>query len=295
MSREQGPRIAGMRRPRLPAGRRRPYRCFQGFGSEAAALSREQGPRIAGMRLVRDCRRSPTALSLFSRIRFGGDRMSRDLERSSPPAQDVSAHRAVRLSGFIEVDSGHRIYWEACGNPSGRPALFLHGGPGGGCSKNNRRLFDPDRYRIILFDQRGCGRSRPHAGTGSGLRANDIVTSCRTWRPCGACCASSAGCCSGIVGRRARARLRSGPSGARERLGPARHLHCAAVRTALALSGGASVLFPMRGNGSSRRFRTASAVISLTLGITPPGSGGRRSCAGGGRSGAPGAPGRTRS
>lgn len=65
--------------------------------------------------------------------------------------------------GFIEVDGGHRIYWEMCGNPLGKPALFVHGGPGGGCSPDNRRLFDPDRYRIVLFDQRGCGRSRPRA------------------------------------------------------------------------------------------------------------------------------------
>lgn len=100
--------------------------------------------------------------------------MSRDLERSAPPAQMYPPVEPYD-SGFIEVDGGHRLYWEACGNPSGRPALFLHGGPGGGCSANNRRLFDPDRYRIVLFDQRGCGRSRPHASTGSGLRANTIA------------------------------------------------------------------------------------------------------------------------
>ncbi|HEY3684975.1 MAG TPA: prolyl aminopeptidase [Streptosporangiaceae bacterium] len=65
--------------------------------------------------------------------------------------------------GWAEVGDGQRIYWEACGNPAGKPAVFLHGGPGGGCSTNNRRLFDPERYRIVLFDQRGCGRSTPHA------------------------------------------------------------------------------------------------------------------------------------
>ena len=64
-------------------------------------------------------------------------------------------------SGFLEVDNGHAIYWETCGNPHGVPVLFLHGGPGGGCSTNSRRFFDPSRYRIILFDQRGCGRSTP--------------------------------------------------------------------------------------------------------------------------------------
>jgi proline iminopeptidase len=65
--------------------------------------------------------------------------------------------------GLLDVGDGHEIYWEICGNPSGKPALFLHGGPGGGCSPEHRRLFDPERYRVLLFDQRGCGRSRPLA------------------------------------------------------------------------------------------------------------------------------------
>ena len=65
--------------------------------------------------------------------------------------------------GRLQVGDGHDLYWEACGNPRGRPALFLHGGPGGGCTGDHRRLFDPARYRIVLFDQRGCGRSTPHA------------------------------------------------------------------------------------------------------------------------------------
>src|SRR5262249_36695638 len=66
-------------------------------------------------------------------------------------------------SGWIDVDDGHRVYWEECGNPEGKPAVFLHGGPGGGCSADHRRVFDPKAYRIVLFDQRGCGRSPPHA------------------------------------------------------------------------------------------------------------------------------------
>jgi len=64
---------------------------------------------------------------------------------------------------MIELDHGHRIYVEQCGNPSGVPVLVLHGGPGGGCSPAMRRYFDPAVYRVVLFDQRGCGRSRPHA------------------------------------------------------------------------------------------------------------------------------------
>lgn len=66
-------------------------------------------------------------------------------------------------SGMLAVGDVHALYWECCGNPTGAPALFLHGGPGGGCGKGVRRFFDPSVYRIVLFDQRGCGRSRPLA------------------------------------------------------------------------------------------------------------------------------------
>ncbi|SCZ10157.1 prolyl aminopeptidase [Microvirga guangxiensis] len=65
--------------------------------------------------------------------------------------------------GMLDVGDGHRVYWELCGNPDGKPVVFLHGGPGGGCSPTQRRLFDPKKYRILLFDQRGCGRSTPYA------------------------------------------------------------------------------------------------------------------------------------
>jgi len=64
---------------------------------------------------------------------------------------------------LLDVGDGHRIYVEQCGRPDGLPVVVLHGGPGGGCSPAMRRYFDPAIYRIVLFDQRGCGRSRPHA------------------------------------------------------------------------------------------------------------------------------------
>ena len=64
---------------------------------------------------------------------------------------------------MMDVGDGHQIYVEQCGNPKGMPVVVLHGGPGGGCSPAMRRYFDPRVYRVILFDQRGCGRSRPHA------------------------------------------------------------------------------------------------------------------------------------
>ena len=64
---------------------------------------------------------------------------------------------------IVDVGDGHKVYVEQCGNPAGIPVVVLHGGPGGGCSPAMRRYFDPAKYRIVLFDQRGCGRSRPHA------------------------------------------------------------------------------------------------------------------------------------
>lgn len=73
------------------------------------------------------------------------------------PAVDPYEH------GWLDVSDGNSIYWEACGNPSGKPAVVFHGGPGSGCVPNWRRYLDPQRYRGVLFDQRGCGRSLPHA------------------------------------------------------------------------------------------------------------------------------------
>lgn len=68
-------------------------------------------------------------------------------------------------SGFLQVSDLHEIHYEQCGNPGGQPALFVHGGPGGGCNADDRRFFDPEHYRIFLFDQRGAGKSKPHACT----------------------------------------------------------------------------------------------------------------------------------
>lgn len=64
--------------------------------------------------------------------------------------------------GMLDVGDGQRVYWEVSGNPAGKPVVVLHGGPGGATKPNQRRFFDPARYRIVLFDQRGCGRSTPH-------------------------------------------------------------------------------------------------------------------------------------
>ncbi len=64
---------------------------------------------------------------------------------------------------MMDVGDGHTVYFEQCGNPNGIPVVVLHGGPGGGCSPSMRRYFDPEKYHVILFDQRGCGRSKPFA------------------------------------------------------------------------------------------------------------------------------------
>jgi len=66
-------------------------------------------------------------------------------------------------TGMLDVGDGHRLYWELSGNPDGKPVVFLHGGPGGGSSPEHRRQFNPNKYKILVFDQRGCGKSTPYA------------------------------------------------------------------------------------------------------------------------------------
>jgi proline iminopeptidase len=113
---------------------------------------------------------------------------------------------------MLDVGDGHLVYWEACGNPNGKPAVFLHGGPGGGSTPEHRRLFDPEKYCVLLFDQRGCGRSTPHAS----IEANTtwhLVSDIEKLR-------TMLG-----VGKHAGSCLRADASRARQRVGRARHLH----------------------------------------------------------------------
>ena len=82
-------------------------------------------------------------------------------------------------NGMLDVGEGHTLYWERCGTPGGKPAIFLHGGPGSGCSPKQRQQFDPAKYDVLLFDQRGCGvRSRLGSLraplTGSTLRTRSV-------------------------------------------------------------------------------------------------------------------------
>ena len=75
-------------------------------------------------------------------------------------------------SGRLDVGDGQQMYWETSGNPVGKPVVFLHGGPGGATSPKHRTVFDPAAYRIVLLDQRGCGKSLPHVADGADLTAN---------------------------------------------------------------------------------------------------------------------------
>jgi proline iminopeptidase len=86
---------------------------------------------------------------------------------------DKSHYREPHDSGYIEVEDNHQVYWECHGNPNGRPAVYFHGGPGGGFSRRIPHRSNRQAYRVLLFDQRGCGRSRPLAnGAAADLRAN---------------------------------------------------------------------------------------------------------------------------
>jgi proline iminopeptidase len=78
-------------------------------------------------------------------------------------------------TGMLDVGDSQQIYWECSGNPNGRPAVYLHGGPGSGCTPQNRRYFDPEIYKIVLTDQRGCGRSRPLIKKRSDLEVNTTL------------------------------------------------------------------------------------------------------------------------
>ncbi|GGZ17512.1 prolyl aminopeptidase [Streptomyces nitrosporeus] len=82
--------------------------------------------------------------------------MDREPDGTYPPIEPYD-------HGMLDAGDGNLVYWEVCGNPDGKPALVVHGGPGSGCGTRPRQYFDPDLYRVVLFDQRNCGRSTPHA------------------------------------------------------------------------------------------------------------------------------------
>ncbi|MDR3496271.1 MAG: prolyl aminopeptidase [Ancalomicrobiaceae bacterium] len=87
----------------------------------------------------------------------------RSTEADGSPRRSLFPPIEPYASGYLDTGDGHAIYWERVGTPGATPAVFLHGGPGAGSGPDHRRLFDPARYDVTIFDQRGCGRSRPHA------------------------------------------------------------------------------------------------------------------------------------
>src|SRR3982750_3092453 len=95
---------------------------------------------------------------------------------------------------MLDVGDGHHLYWEVCGNPAGKPALVLHGGSGSDCAPGHRRWFDPRAYKIVLFDQRGSGRSTPQVTATSDLSANTtshiaaLNASAHIWASTGGSC-----------------------------------------------------------------------------------------------------------
>ena len=85
------------------------------------------------------------------------------MDAMSPKRRTLYPEIEPDQTGMLDVGDGHRLYWELCGDPAGKPVVFLHGGPGGGSSPDHRRQFNPDKYKILVFDQRGCGKSTPYA------------------------------------------------------------------------------------------------------------------------------------
>ena len=128
-------------------------------------------------------------------------------------------------TGQLLVGDGHRIYWEQSGNPDGKPVVFLHGGPGSGTSPWQRRFFDPEKYRIVLFDQRGAGKSTPHASDpDADMRHNTtwhLVADMELLR-------KNLGISAWQVGVRACARLCADAPGCRDGTGASGDLHAAA-------------------------------------------------------------------
>src|ERR1700743_1358152 len=88
---------------------------------------------------------------------------AREISRPTAPRRELYPALEPYRHGYLRVSDVHEIYYEESGNPAGKPAVFLHGGPGAGSDKRARQFFDPNHYRIVVFDQRGCGRRRPSA------------------------------------------------------------------------------------------------------------------------------------
>jgi proline iminopeptidase len=134
-------------------------------GKRSARVSSKRGvARATSARATRGPKSKTSSSSASSRAKTS-NRAPSKTPRTSPATKLRELYPAVKPynSGFLKAPNGHEIYFEESGNPRGKPAVFLHGGPGGGTDPKMRRFFDPKRYRIVLFDQRGSGKSRPLA------------------------------------------------------------------------------------------------------------------------------------
>src|SRR5690606_26422507 len=167
-------RRAGLRRRRAgrdPRHRRRragaPARRRVAAGRTRLGAGRRGARAVRGRRLRRgrDRTRPGAARPRHARPLPARGRLldSPDAFRRTPPMRTLYPEVEPFDTGKLEVDGRHTLHYEQCGNPDGKPVVLLHGGPGGGCSAKMRRFHDPAKYRIVLFDQRGAGRSTPHA------------------------------------------------------------------------------------------------------------------------------------
>jgi proline iminopeptidase len=145
---------------------------------ESATPRRRSAARVTALSLLAAAGGAAAAFSTATET---------ECKAAAPAKKDTAAEKPVYLAkaedflyppiqpfnkGMLKVSDTHTIYYEECGNPNGKPVIMVHGGPGGGCSESMRRFHDPRVYRIVLFDQRGCGRSLPHAC----LEENTYVT-----------------------------------------------------------------------------------------------------------------------
>ncbi len=130
----------------------------------APVKSRSAARRTAPIRVP--AKKRPSVSAAKSTSRPAKTRAPSGLSSRSAPRRELYPPLEPFRQGYLRVSEVHEIYYEECGNPAGKPAVFLHGGPGAGSDKRARQFFDPQHYRIVVFDQRGCGRRRPSASLG---------------------------------------------------------------------------------------------------------------------------------
>ena len=144
------------------------------------------------------------------------------MDAITPQRRTLYPPSSLMRAGMLDVGDGHRLYWELWGNPDGKPVVFLHGGPGGGSSPDHRRQFNPDKYKILVFDQRGCGKSTPYASLDNNTTW-DLVEDIEKLRTRGRESRQMAGV-RRQLGLDPRPRLCRDPPRARDRAGASRHL-----------------------------------------------------------------------